>query len=60
WTRVTVNGKAVGSTPLVRLSLGPGTHTIVMENPGEGIRESTTVTIKSGETTSKRLAFDDK
>ncbi|MBX3217102.1 MAG: protein kinase [Labilithrix sp.] len=60
WTRVTVNGKSVGSTPLVRLSLGPGTHTIVMENPGEGIRESTTVTIKSGETTSKRLAFDDK
>jgi len=31
-----------------------------MENPGEGIRETTTIVVKSGETTSKRLAFDSK
>ncbi|OJY21871.1 MAG: hypothetical protein BGO98_03395 [Myxococcales bacterium 68-20] len=60
WTKVSVDGKPVGSTPLVRVSLPPGTHTVVMENPGEGIRETTTIVVKSGETTSKRLAFDSK
>jgi len=58
WTKVSVDGRPVGSTPVVRVSLPPGTHTVVMENPGENVRESTTVTIKSGETVSKRLAFD--
>ncbi len=60
WTKVSVDGKPIGSTPLVRVSLPPGTHTVVMENPGEGIRETTTIVVKSGETTSKRLAFDSK
>ncbi|MDF2696438.1 MAG: serine/threonine protein kinase, partial [Labilithrix sp.] len=58
WTKVTVDGKAVGATPIVRVSLPPGAHSVLMENPAEGIRETATVTIKSGETTSKRLAFD--
>lgn len=57
WTKVSVNGRALGNTPLVKVPLPPGTHTVVFENPAEGLRQTTTVVIKSGETTTKRLAF---
>ena len=60
WTKVSVDGKPVGSTPLVRISLSPGPHSVSMENPGENVHQATTVVIKSGETVSKRLAFDPK
>jgi serine/threonine-protein kinase len=58
WTRVTVDGRALGATPVVRAPLPPGTHSIVLENPEKGLRQVTSVTIKSGETTSRRLAFE--
>ena len=57
WTKVSIDGKAIGATPLVHVSLPAGTHTVTMENAGEGVRESTVVTLKSGETLAKRLAF---
>ncbi|MBX3203261.1 MAG: PEGA domain-containing protein, partial [Labilithrix sp.] len=57
WTRVTMNGKALGDTPLVRVQLPPGTHTLVLENAAEKIRQTTVVTIKAGESVSRRLAF---
>jgi eukaryotic-like serine/threonine-protein kinase len=58
WTRVTIAGRAVGTTPVVRVPLPPGTHNVVLENPEKGLRQVTSVTIKSGETTSRRLAFE--
>ncbi|MBX3217105.1 MAG: PEGA domain-containing protein, partial [Labilithrix sp.] len=54
---VTMNGKALGDTPLVRVQLPPGTHTLVLENAAEKIRQTTVVTIKAGESVSRRLAF---
>jgi serine/threonine-protein kinase len=57
WTKVTVNGRALGSTPLVKAPLAAGAYTVVLENPDEKISEHVTVTIKAGETVSKRLAF---
>lgn len=57
WTKVTVNGRTLGTTPLVKSALPAGTYTVVLENPDEKISERVTVTIKSGETVSKRLAF---
>lgn len=57
WTKVSVNGRQIGTTPLVRSALPAGTYTVVLENPDEKISERVTVTIKSGETVSKRLAF---
>lgn len=57
WTRVTVDGEYLGSTPLVRAALPPGAHEITIENSAENLRHKTSVTIKSGETLSKRLAF---
>jgi serine/threonine-protein kinase len=60
WTRVSVDGKVVGSTPLVHFALAPGVHSVAMDNPAENVHQSTSVVIKSGETISKRLAFDAK
>ncbi|NOU27545.1 MAG: protein kinase, partial [Polyangiaceae bacterium] len=57
WTRVTEGGRVIGNTPVVRASLSPGTHVISLDNPAENVHQTTTVTIKSGELVSRRLAF---
>jgi serine/threonine-protein kinase len=58
WTKVTSdNGKVLGSTPLVHVALPAGSHTLTLENPDQGIKQQTTVTIKAGETVSKRLGL---
>ena len=57
WTRVSVNGRVLGNTPLVRVSLPAGTHVLTLENPQDNVKQTTTVVIKANETVSKRLAF---
>ena len=57
WTRVSANGRSLGNTPLVKAPLPAGAYTILLENPDEKISERWSVTIKAGETVSKRLAF---
>jgi serine/threonine-protein kinase len=54
---VSENGRALGTTPLVRVSLSAGPHTLLLENPDQGIRQTYSVTIKSGDTTSHRLGL---
>ncbi len=57
WTRVSTGGKVLGDTPLVRVPLNPGTHVLTLENTTEKVKQTTVVTIKPGETVSRRLAF---
>jgi serine/threonine protein kinase len=57
WTRVSEGGRVLGQTPLVHVSLPAGEHTLVLENPDQNLKQTLTVTIKSGETYSRRLAF---
>lgn len=57
WTRVSVGGKVLGNTPLVKVPLAAGTHTLTLENAEEKLSERVTITVKAGETVSKRLAF---
>ena len=57
WTRVSANGRVLGTTPLNRVSLPPGTYTLTMENPEKGIKQTATVVIKPGEVTGKRFAY---
>jgi len=57
WTRVTEGSKAIGNTPLVHVPLSAGSHTLTLENPEQGIKQPFTITIKSGETISKRLGL---
>jgi serine/threonine-protein kinase len=57
WTRVTENGRVLGSTPLVHVQLSAGTHALMLDNPDQQIHQAYTVTIKSGETVSRRLGL---
>jgi serine/threonine-protein kinase len=47
---VVLDGKPIGSTPKVKLSVSPGTHTVLFVNPDEGLKKSITVTVGPGET----------
>jgi serine/threonine-protein kinase len=58
WTRVSEGGKVLGNTPLYKVPLSPGEHTLTLENPDKGIKQTTGVTIKSGEVTAKQLGFE--
>lgn len=49
WSAVHVDGKPRGNTPLVRLQLSAGRHTVLMENRDQGVRRKKTVTIRAGE-----------
>ena len=55
WADVTIDGQPVGQTPLARISLAPGAHTVRLVHP-EFQPYPRTVVVKSGETT--RLAVD--
>jgi serine/threonine-protein kinase len=57
WTQVTLDGRSLGETPLVRVSLPPGNHTLRLRNTEAGIDETYEVTIRSGETLSRRLGL---
>ncbi len=58
WTNVYVDGKLVGTTPLINYSLPAGAHALRFENEEQGIKSPLSVTIRAGETTNlKTLAF---
>ncbi len=57
WTKVSEGGRSLGTTPLNRVPLSPGTHTLTLENAEQGITKTHVVVIKSGETTRGRLGL---
>lgn len=58
WSQVFVDGRAVGTTPVVRIPLAPGPHTVRAVNEEKGLSKSIAVTIASGETTSRRISLE--
>ena len=50
WTAVTIDGKAVGNTPLVNFKVPPGRHIVLMENRDLGVRRKRVVDVRPGET----------
>jgi serine/threonine-protein kinase len=56
-TRVSVDGRPLGETPLVRIFLAPGPHTVTFDD-GAGLHKSSTIEIKSGEALSRRFSFE--
>ena len=54
WANVYVDGQHKGETPLT-LKLSPGNHTIRVENPETGYKQSQTVEVVSGKTTTVTL-----
>lgn len=49
WSYVSVDGKRLGSTPLMRHALPPGKHLLELSNPHTGAALRRTLTLKDGE-----------
>ena len=58
WSEVLLDGKKLGTTPLIEVSLPVGEHTLQLQNPERGLKKSYRVSIKAGQTTKKRLGLD--
>jgi serine/threonine protein kinase len=50
WSQVYVDGRLIGNTPQMNISLSAGRHTVTFVNSEFSIRESRTVTITAGST----------
>lgn len=50
WSQVFVDGRLIGNTPQMNISLSAGRHTILLVNDDLHVRETRSVTIVSGET----------
>ncbi len=55
WCNVTIDGRAVGQTPIVNRTLPSGSHRITCTNPELGVTRNVNVTIEAGETTRQRV-----
>lgn len=49
WCSVHVDGKPMGNTPLVRVKVAAGHHTVLMENRDQGKRRKRSVLLRPGE-----------
>jgi hypothetical protein len=49
WSRVSIDGKVIGNTPLMAIPLRAGKHTVQLTNPEFRIHKTVTVEIKAGE-----------
>lgn len=58
WSRVSEGGRALGVTPLNRVSLPAGAHTLTLENPDKGLSKTVTVQVKSGEATVRSVELN--
>jgi serine/threonine-protein kinase len=47
---VVLDGKPIGNTPKVKISVTPGTHTVLFVNSEQGLKKSITVSVAAGET----------
>jgi hypothetical protein len=51
WTKVYIDGRHYGTTPLLKVKLPAGKHRVVMLNNQAGIRKTIYITIRKGATT---------
>ena len=58
WCTVSVDGRAIGQTPIVNHDLAAGSHRITCSNPELGATRQQTVVIRPGETTRTRIDLD--
>jgi len=58
WAKVSEGGRVLcAATPCNKIPLSPGSHTLTLENPDQGMKQGTSVVIKSGETTTRAIGF---
>lgn len=58
WSLVRANGRALGQTPLVKVRLPAGVHTLSLSNSELGIETSYQITIQPGATTARRVGLE--
>jgi hypothetical protein len=58
WAKVSEGGRVLcAATPCNKIQLSPGSHTLTLENVEQGVKQTTTVVIKSGETTTRAIGL---
>lgn len=58
WATVSEGGRVLcAATPCNKIPLSPGLHTLQLENPDQGMKQATTVMIKSGGTTTRAIGL---
>lgn len=57
WSQVFVDGRLIGNTPQMNISLPAGAHTITLVNSEFNIRETISVTIHAGQTETRSLTL---
>ncbi len=55
WASVTVDGHAVGTTPIAAISLAAGPHSVVLQNSELGVTRSFSTTVRSGKLTTLKV-----
>jgi serine/threonine-protein kinase len=55
WANVTVDGRAVGATPIAAISLAAGPHSVVLQNSELGVTRSFSTTVRSGKLTTLKV-----
>ena len=60
WTTVVLDGKSLGSTPLYKVSIPAGRHTLLLHNDDEGIRQTSVIDVRPGETKKLDLTLKPK
>jgi len=58
WSHVSLGGRRLGTTPLVRVRLPAGEHMLVLSNPELDVRTRFRVTIRDGETYTRRIGLE--
>lgn len=58
WSQVYVDGRLIGNTPQMNISLPAGNHRVTLVNPDFNIRQSVSVTIEAGQVTTRVLTLD--
>jgi serine/threonine-protein kinase len=58
WSIVSVGGRRLGNTPLVRARLPAGTHVLELTNPELDLRTTYTVVIEPNQTFSRRIGIE--
>ncbi len=57
WSEVLLNGRVLGTTPLLGVEVPAGTHVLTLRNPEQSIETQYRVRIEEGETTVRRLGL---
>ena len=55
WCNISIDGRAVGQTPVVNYTVDSGSHRITCVNPDLSLRRSITVSVAAGQTVRRRI-----